>query len=146
MSKSIESMSWLFLLQQKVTQSRNSTKWKGLSTLILAVLSNYRSDFPCFNDRFWKSQSNEMKRTFSCHFGFTFTVKETVSVCMIFFESCNSMKMKTTFNCHFGFGFTFFSESHNSIQMKRTFNVILACFQSKSKPLPFYWSILKVAI
>ena len=63
LSNSNQSMSWPFLLQQKVTQSRNSMKWKGLSTVIF-LLSKSRSDCPFCNDLFWKSQFNENEKNF----------------------------------------------------------------------------------
>ena len=49
-------------------ESRNSTKWKGLSAVILTSVFTAQAS-PNLRDRFWKSQFNEIKRTFTCQFG-----------------------------------------------------------------------------
>ena len=107
-------MSWPSLLQQKVAQTEVAIQWS-------------EKDFQL---SIWLRFQN---------------TGQTFPVLTIFFESCNSMKMKTNFNCHFGFAFTLFSESHNLINPnEKDFQRYLGLFSSKSKPLPFWWSILKV--
>ena len=95
--------------------------------------------FPFAAKRYTKSQFNEMKRTFDCHF-FTFKVK------VIFFESRNPIKMKRTFNCNFGFAFTLFSESRNSMKIKRTFNGHFDIVFTVQASLALLLVFLKVAI
>ena len=56
-------------------ESRNSMKWKGLSfvsTVIWAFFSQQKLSCP-FWVFFWKSQFNDMKRTFICYSDFPFS-------------------------------------------------------------------------
>ena len=82
-------------------------KWKGLSTVILILLSKWGWNFLVWSS-FWKSQFNEMKRTFicfNCHLSFVFTAKTKLSLLSCFFESHNSIKTKRTLNRHLNFTF-----------------------------------------
>ena len=144
LSNSNESMSWPFLLQQKV-KSRNSMKWKGLSTVTLVLLSKSRSTVLFLMIFFESPNSMKMRRTFNCHFGFDFT---------LFSEIRNSIKMKRTFNCHFDFVFTvqaslalldLFGKSQLN-EMKKTFSCHFGLFSKQNQADPFCWSVLKVAI
>ena len=61
-------------------------QWKGLSTVILTLCSHNSSQPGPFSDLFWKSQFNEMKTTFSCHFGLFSKQKQDEQFCWSFLK------------------------------------------------------------
>ena len=91
----------------------------------------------------WKSQFNEVKRTFSCLFGFTFTVKVRLSCLHDLFWKLQFNENENNFQLSFRVCFhTCFWKSKLNPHEK----VFQRDLQSKSKSLPFWWSVLKVAI
>ena len=88
---------WLLLLVIFL-ESRNSMEWKGLSTVIILTLFSHRT----FQSRKW----TKMKRSFNCHFAFTFEPKVELCISETLCDSLNSRKMERTIIYHFGFAFT----------------------------------------
>ena len=96
-------------------------------------------------DLFWKSQFNEMKRTFSCHFGL-FKEKASRPLLLTYFESRNSMKWKglsaVILACFQARAsrplLLMYFESRNSMKWNGLSNVSLALFSTRSF-LMFPW-------
>ena len=104
LSNSNESMSWPFLLQQKVIQSRNSMKWKEL-LIVIFLLSKSRSDCPFFNDLFLKVAIQWKWKGLLIVFLACFQSKNKPIPFADLFWKLQFNEMKSTFNCHFGYVF-----------------------------------------
>ena len=112
-----------FLLQQKLTQSRNSMKWKGLSAVILPCFQRKGQPAPVVmilfesrNSMKWKGLSAVILVLFS----------KSRSNCPWFndlFWKLQFNENEKNFQTSFWLCFHTFSESRNSMKMKKTFTV-----------------------